>query len=125
MLKIELMDRASLEAILDAMKRRTSFCIVTDDPHFNPLGFDRHSAQVWIGAAVGGILMSIGGGALVLAFLDPEPTSKLGLLVGGGIGMAFTGGIIILAVIVMRSGYTSIMRYDKTSGKYEWHLQPK
>ena len=63
------------------MKNKERFMILTDDKDFKPLGYDRHSAELWVGAAGGGLMMTIGGGALVLAFLDPEPTSKLGALI--------------------------------------------
>lgn len=34
----------------------------------------------------------LGAGMVVLAILDPEPTSKLGLLIASGAMLAFTGG---------------------------------
>ncbi len=34
----------------------------------------------------------IGAGMVVLAFVDPEPTSKLALLIGSGAVLAITGG---------------------------------
>jgi hypothetical protein len=117
--------RASVEAIAEAMKGKETFVVVTGDKHFDPLGYDRHSAHVWVGAAGGGLLMTIGGGALVLAFLDPEPTSKLALLVAGGVLMALTGGGIIFTILVTRSGYTSAMTFDAKSGKYRWILRPR
>ena len=122
---IELKDHSSLEAIAKAMKNKEQFIIVTDDQNFNPLGYDKHSAELWIGAAGGGTLMTIGAGALVLAFLDPEPTTKLGLMVGGGIAMVLTGGAVIIAILVTRSKYTSVLTIDKETGKYEWVLSPK
>jgi hypothetical protein len=55
-------------------------------------------------AAVG---VSVGLGAagilfVVLAFLDPEPTSKLGLLVGGGALCALTGGASAIGILIRR-----------------------
>jgi hypothetical protein len=43
-----------------------------------------------------------GAGAMmvVLAFLDPEPTSKLGLLVGGGVACVLGGGFAAIRVLV-------------------------
>jgi hypothetical protein len=107
------------------MKRKETFVIVTDDPKFNPLGRDIHSAHVWVSAAGGGFLMAIGGVALVLAFLDPEPTTKLSALVIGGTVMAFAGGSIFFTILVSRSGYTSVMQFDANAGKYEWLLSPR
>ena len=122
---IEINDHSSLEAVADAMKKKERFAVVTDDPDFRPLGLDRHSAEVWIGAAGGGMLMTFGAGALVLAFVDPEPTSKLGLLIGGGIAMALAGGGVIMTILVTRAKYTSVMRHDQKTGKYEWILEPR
>ena len=39
---------------------------------------------------------------VVLAFLDPEPTSKLGLLVGGGAVCLLTGGLTAVAILTRR-----------------------
>jgi len=116
--------RTALEGIAKAMTDKRAFKILTTDSKFNPLGNDPHSAHVWIGAAGGGALMTIGAGALVLAFMDPEPTSKLTLLVSGGILMVLTGGAVIITILVTRSGYTSSMRFDQQTKKYEWVLQP-
>jgi len=66
--------------------------------------------------------MALGAGALVLAFMDPEPTSKLGLMVGGGVAMALTGGGIIITLLVTRSRYISIMRFNAVTNQYEWIL---
>jgi hypothetical protein len=42
----------------------------------------------------------IGVGLIALAIFDPEPTSKLALLVGGGLGLAATGGAAAIYQIV-------------------------
>jgi len=62
----------------------------------------RLSAAEW--AAVGGSLGLSAAGVVfvVLAFLDPEPTSKLGLLVGGGALCALTGGVSAVGILVRR-----------------------
>ncbi|HTP59976.1 MAG TPA: hypothetical protein VMM82_13725 [Spirochaetia bacterium] len=53
-----------------------------------------------VGVAVG---VSAAGMIMVgLAFLDPEPTSKLGLLVGGGAACVLTGGMTAVAVLTRR-----------------------
>ena len=123
--RYEIVDHESLQAIARAMKKKKAFVVVTDDENFRPLGHDRHSATVWIGAAGGGALMTIGAGALVLAFMDPEPTTKLGLLVGGGVLMALTGGGVIMTILITRSRYTSVMTFNKETKQYEWILQPR
>ena len=123
--EIELTDRASLESIVEAMKNKERFVVITDDPEFRPLGLDRYSAEKWIGAAGGGLLTTVGAGALVLAFMDPEPTSKLGLMVGGGVIMALAGGGIIVTLLVTRSKYSCVMRFNKETEQYEWMLEPR
>lgn len=125
MKRFHLKDRSSVEAISEAMRNKELFTIVTDDKDFNPLGYDSHSAEVWIGAVGGGFLMTIGSGAIYLAFRDPEPTSRLGLLVGGGIAMALAGGALIMTVLVTRTGYTSAVHFNRQTGQYEWTLRPR
>lgn len=46
----------------------------------------------WTGVAVAGGLTVFGATMIVLAIIDPDPTSKLGLLVGSGALLALTGG---------------------------------
>jgi|GEM_PF-844962 len=60
------------------------------------------SAADWaaVGVAVG--ISAAGMVMVVLAFLDPEPTSKLGLLVGGGAVCILTGGMTAVAVLTRR-----------------------
>ena len=50
-----------------------------------------------VGVAVG--LSAAGAAMVVLAFLDPEPTSKLGLLVGGGAVCVLTGGLTAVRIL--------------------------
>ena len=52
------------------------------------------AVAVALGLGGAGVLM------IVLAFLDPEPTSKLGLLVGGGAVCVFTGGLAAIRILV-------------------------
>jgi hypothetical protein len=51
---------------------------------------------VALGVSAAGMVM------VVLAFLDPEPTSKLGLLVGGGAVCVLSGGLSAVAVLSRR-----------------------
>jgi hypothetical protein len=51
---------------------------------------------VAIGVSAAGVMM------VVLAFLDPEPTSKLGLLVGGGAVCVLTGGLTAVGILTRR-----------------------
>ena len=50
-----------------------------------------------VGVAVG--LSAAGAAMVVLAFVDPEPTSKLGLLVGGGAVCVLTGGLTAVRIL--------------------------
>jgi hypothetical protein len=50
-----------------------------------------------LGVALG--MSATGIGMVVLAFLDPEPTSKLGLLVGGGVMCCLCGGFGALRIL--------------------------
>jgi len=50
-----------------------------------------------VGVAVG--LSAAGAAMVVLAVLDPEPTSKLGLLVGGGALCVLTGGLTAVRIL--------------------------
>ncbi len=52
------------------------------------------AVAVALGMGGAGVLM------ILLAFLDPEPTSKLGLLVGGGAVCVFTGGLTAIRILV-------------------------
>lgn len=52
----------------------------------------RLTRREWTGVAVSGGMTVFGATMIVLAILDPDPTSKLGLLVGSGALLALTGG---------------------------------
>jgi hypothetical protein len=62
----------------------------------------RLSVTDWVAVGVSLGLSAAGVGFVVLAFLDPEPTSKLGLLVGGGALCALTGGVSAVGILVRR-----------------------
>jgi hypothetical protein len=57
---------------------------------------DWTAVGVSVGLSATGVLM------VVLAFLDPPPTSKLGLLIGGGAVCAFTGGLTAVGILIRR-----------------------
>ena len=124
-LVIDLHDKASLGEVAVAMKERKTFVLTTEDKQFNPLSHDPHSVETWLGALGGGALMTIGAGALGLAFLDREPTSKLGLLVAGGITMALTGGGILFSILIMRRRYSAVLRINAETKRFEWVLTPQ
>jgi len=52
------------------------------------------AACIALGMAAAGV------GLVIAALLDPEPTSKLGLLVGGGVVLIFTGGWGAIHILV-------------------------
>jgi hypothetical protein len=102
-------DRGWLERLAQAYRDRVPVIVEDDlgvgvDPArqtvFDMARHVRLTVREWtaVGVSVGlsgaGILM------VVLAFLDPEPTSKLGLLVGGGAMCVFTGGVAALRILV-------------------------
>jgi hypothetical protein len=53
----------------------------------------------WSAVTVAVGLSAAGGAMVILAFLDPEPTSKLGLLVGGGAVCVLTGGLTAVRIL--------------------------
>jgi hypothetical protein len=57
---------------------------------------DWTAVAVSVGVSAAGVMM------VVLAFLDPEPTSKLGLLVGGGAVCVLTGGLTAVGILTRR-----------------------
>ncbi len=74
---------------------------------------DWAAVGVALGVSAAGVLM------VVLAFLDPEPTSKLGLLVGGGAVCVLTGGLTAVGILTRRrppnievSGHGFRIRWD-------------
>ncbi|MGA8529392.1 MAG: hypothetical protein WB622_06740, partial [Acidobacteriaceae bacterium] len=52
----------------------------------------RLTRREWTAVSVSGGMTVFGAGLIVAAILDPDPTSKLGLLVGSGALLALTGG---------------------------------
>lgn len=52
----------------------------------------RLSRREWTAVSVAGGMTLFGAALVVAAILDPDPTSKLGLLVGSGALLALTGG---------------------------------
>ena|SRR5579884_348847 len=52
----------------------------------------RLSPREWTSVAIAAGMTVFGAGLIVAAIIDPDPTSKLGLLVGSGALLALTGG---------------------------------
>jgi len=77
-------------------------------------------------AAIAGAsgLMLLGAGMILLAFFDPEPTSKLGLMVGGGIAAMLGGAGILLSIILTRKNYKFKKRINPETGEVEFEAEP-
>jgi len=60
------------------------------------------TAREIVGVVVACGMSVVGAGLLVAAFLDPEPLSKMGLAVGGGITMVLGGGTTAIAILTGR-----------------------
>ena len=56
----------------------------------------------WTAVGVSAGVSGAGVMMVVLAVLDPEPTSKLGLLVGGGAVCVLTGGLTAVGILTRR-----------------------
>jgi hypothetical protein len=59
----------------------------------------RLSIEEWIGVGVSIGMSAAGSFMVVLAFIDPEPTSKLGLLIGGGTVCVLAGGLTAIRIL--------------------------
>jgi hypothetical protein len=104
-------EKGWLTRLAGAYRSRTPVSLVDDarvgiDPQSQSLvsmGISaRLSPREWAAVGVSLGLSAAGIVFVVLAFLDPEPTSKLGLLVGGGALCALTGGASAIGILVRR-----------------------
>jgi hypothetical protein len=59
----------------------------------------RLSLQEWVAVGVSIGMSAAGALMVVLAFVDPEPTSKLGLLIGGGAVCVLAGGLTAIRIL--------------------------
>ena len=91
-----------------AYKQKTPVLLVDDakvgiDPAVDSLAAMGLKAKLtpreWSAVSVAVGLSAAGAAMVVLAFLDPEPTSKLGLLVGGGAVCVLTGGLTAVRIL--------------------------
>jgi hypothetical protein len=91
-----------------AYKQKTPVFLVDDakvgiDPAVDTLAAMGLKAKLtpreWSAVSVAVGLSVAGAAMVVLAFLDPEPTSKLGLLVGGGAVCVLTGGLTAVRIL--------------------------
>jgi hypothetical protein len=104
-------DKGWLARLAEAYRSRLPVRLVDDanvgiDPKSQNLAAMGLQAKLsvteWTAVGVSLGLSAAGVVFVVLAFLDPEPTSKLGLLVGGGALCALTGGVSAVGILVRR-----------------------
>jgi hypothetical protein len=97
-----------LERLAQAYKDRLSISLVDDanvgiDPAeqtlFQLARAARMSPREIAGTAVALGMSAAGAGMVLLAFIDPEPTSKLGLLIGGGLACVLGGGFSAIRLL--------------------------
>ena len=62
----------------------------------------RLTRRQWTAVSIAGGMTVFGATMIVLAFLDPDPTSKLGLMVGSGALLALTGGFRAIHLLTGR-----------------------
>jgi hypothetical protein len=101
-------DSGWLARLASAYRDQTPALIIDDahvgiDPSQHSL-FDMGRTARLTGREIGAVCISCGmslagAGMVLLAFLDPEPTSKLGLLIASGALLAFTGGWSAIQVL--------------------------
>lgn len=73
-----------------------------------------------ITAVLVGLGMSAAGiGIIILAILDPEPTTKLGLLVGGGLVLVLTGSYATMKTLGVNFSVSA------KAGNYAFDIKPE
>jgi hypothetical protein len=94
--------------LAEAYKNRTPIVIFDDakvgiDPSNESLiqmGLKaKLSMEEWTGVGVSLGISAAGIGMIILGFVDPEPTSKLGLLIGGGVVCIIGGGFFAIRIL--------------------------
>ncbi len=73
---------------------------------------DWAAVVISVGVAAAGVWM------VVAAILDPEPTSKLGLLVAGGVVLAATGGLSAIKVLTQEKPPS--VEFGRNGFKIDW-----
>jgi hypothetical protein len=125
---VDTSDQGWQKRVAELMKRGVAFSIVTADPDFLPGANDIANARKWVrgdGPAIAGAGAMIGAGGLmiVLAFVDPEPTTTLMGMVGGGALLVAGGGTYLFTIAVMRRRYRFRLS-SSTGGRFEWEAVP-
>jgi hypothetical protein len=124
---IKTSDQGWLERLARAYKARLPVALIDDaNVGVNPSAqtifqialATEMSPREMAGVAVA-LGMSVAGAALVaLAVLDPEPTSKLGLLIGGGLTCLLGGGFS--AIKILTRDKPPNVRVTPSGFKIEW-----
>ena len=118
---------AWLRKLAEAYKAQTPVQLIDDahtgiDPAQDSLFSMARSAHL-SPREIAGVCVALGmSGAgvamVVLAFIDPEPTSKLTLLVGGGALICFTGGVSAISILTRKK--PPKITLSKTGAMIEW-----
>jgi hypothetical protein len=101
-------ERGWMQALANAYKERAPLLLIDDanvgiDPStqtlFEMARHARLSTRELASVCVALGMSAVGIGMIVFAFIDPEPTSKLGLLIGGGAVCVFSGGYTAIHIL--------------------------
>jgi len=101
-------ESAWFSALASAYRMRRPFMLIDDaevgiDPHAQTLldmgQLARLSIRDWAAVLVSLGMATTGVALVVAAIVDPEPTSKLGLLVGGGFACVIGGGLTAVRIL--------------------------
>ncbi|MGA1868527.1 MAG: hypothetical protein ACMUJM_08255 [bacterium] len=76
--------------------------------------------QQIVGVLAGIGITGVGVWMVAAAIADPEPTTKLGLLIGGGIVLAWTGSLGTLAALGLRFSVSA-----KSPGGHSFEVKPE
>ena len=114
------------EELAKAYKERRPFALVDDagigidlSTPLSQIGKRAHlSTREWVAVLVALGMAGAGAFLVGLAFVDPEPTSKLGLLVGGGVVCLLGGGFSAIQILTDRK--PPKIRVDKAGVFVDW-----
>lgn len=124
---IKTSDKRWLERLARAYKDRLPVSLIDDanvgiDPStqtiFQLARSAGMSSREIAGAAVALGMSAAGAVMVALAFLDPEPTSKLGLMIGGGITCLLGGGFSAIRILTRERPPT--VRVTPSGFEIEW-----
>jgi hypothetical protein len=113
--------------LAETYRRRTPILLVDDaevgiDPSTQSLwDMGRRAGlrrEEWAGVLVALGMVGVGIGMTVAAIIDPEPTSKLGLLVAGGIVCAAGGGFSAIRILTKQK--PPDVKLSKSGIHIEW-----